>query len=110
MLYNWIIIRLELNKGMIIVEEKVMSIEEKAAEKAEKLGWKLLKTAKLPHPDDHYLIYTIVERKINYPDGNTSKDYATHLFNGSFNEFAYGHYDIRNYAAAELDLQKRLER
>lgn len=77
-----------------------LTIEERAAKKAEKLGWKLLETTKLTHPADHYLIYTTVE---------INSRYATHLFNGSFNEFAYGHYDFKTAEDAVEDMKGRVK-
>lgn len=84
-----------------------LTIDERAALKAMELGWRFLTYTKLTHPDDNYLIYTVVERRNKYtPSG---KDYATHLFNGSTNTFAYGHYDIVSYSDAVEDMERRVK-
>lgn len=82
-----------------------LTIEEKALRKARELGWKLIVTTNLPHPDDNYLIYTVIERKNAYTESGV--DYATHLFNGSSNEFAYGHYDFKTFEDAHKDMKER---
>jgi hypothetical protein len=83
-----------------------MRITEKAANLAEAKGWELLFAKRLQHPDDYYLLYTLVQ--IEESDGSTS--YATHLFNSELGEngsFNYGHYDFVTLAAAKKDLCER---
>ena len=91
---------MEIKKERFIM----MTIEEKAEVKAKELGWELVDSKKLPHPDDNYLIHTIVR----VHDGQGS--YATHLFNemqGDGGAFYYGHYDIKTLDGARKDLAKR---
>ncbi len=83
-----------------------MRITERARNLAESKGWELLFAKRLQHPDDYYLLYTLVG--IKESDGSTS--YATHLFNNELGEagsFNYGHYDFVTLEAAKKDLYKR---
>lgn len=85
-----------------------MRITEKAANLAESQGWELLFAKRLKHPEDYYLLYTLVEMPSNYETGG--KAYATHLFNeelGKTGSFNYGHYDFVTLEAAKKDLYKR---
>lgn len=83
-----------------------MTIEQKAITLAAKQGWQYIKSVKLSHPADSYMIYTLV--KIEDANGIT---YATHLFNEELGEagaFNYGHYDFKTLEAAQADLKGRL--
>ena len=83
-----------------------MKIEEKAKVQAEKQGWKLIDFIKFPHPDDSYMIYTLIE----YKESGT-KMFATHLFNDSLSDsgsFNNGHYQIDSLEKALKEMQSRL--
>src|SRR3982751_3001078 len=91
------------------IEELMASftIEEKAEILAENKGWKLMKSFKFPHPDDSYMIITVVQCESAYYE----KGFATHIFNedlGTAGSFELGHYDFEKLEDAIADAKGRL--
>ena len=83
-----------------------MRIEEKAKLQAQKQGWKLIDFIEFPHPDDSYMIITLVE----YNECG-KKMFATHLFNDSLSDsgsFNNGHYEMGSLDVAVKQMQGRI--
>jgi hypothetical protein len=83
-----------------------MTIIEKARTLAEKQGWEFIEGFHFPHPDDSFMIMTIVKLKSIY--GET---YATHIFNESLGEngsYNLGRYDIETLEQAKANIEMRM--
>jgi hypothetical protein len=90
------------------VGEEKMDIVQKAKMVAEKQNWELVDWFRFPHPDDSYMIVTVVK----YYEETQKKDmFATHIFNESLGEngsFNLGHYEISTSDKASRDASKRI--
>lgn len=65
---------------------------------AYKKGWRVLAIRDLPHENDSYLMYCVVE--------NNKSEFVSYLFNASFPSFQSGHY-FENMLDAIHDMNKR---